>query len=68
MPHKDKSAARAWRHGGPCPVDPGTPVLLGLLLSAYRYVRDYSENEKNHPQARDSARQLARSIKAALNT
>lgn len=35
----------------------------GLLMAAVRYVEGYAENENNHPQARDCARDLIRQIK-----
>lgn len=36
-----------------------------LLLTANRYVEGYAENDNNHPQARDGARDLVRQIKEA---
>lgn len=38
-----------------------------LLMSAVRYVEGYAENEGNHPQARDAARDLVRQIKEAIS-
>lgn len=43
-----------------------TEKLRGLLMSASRYVEGYAENDKNHPQARDSALELLADINKIL--